>query len=77
MIKNQREKSLSMKITVDWNLCEAHGQCEFAAPDVFTINDEGVLELNETPDESERARVEQAIRRCPTRALSLAKEDAI
>jgi ferredoxin len=63
-----------MKITVDWNLCEAHGQCEFAAPDVFTINDEGVLELNENPDESERANVEQAIRRCPTRALSLATE---
>jgi ferredoxin len=63
-----------MKIDVDWNLCEGHGQCEFAAPDVFTINEEGTLELNETPDESERSNVDQAIRRCPTRALSLAEE---
>jgi ferredoxin len=64
-----------LKIIVDWDLCVGHGQCEFAAPDVFTINDEGKLELNETPDESERADVEQAIRRCPTRALSLAGGD--
>lgn len=64
-----------MKIVVDWELCVGHGQCEFAAPDVFTINDEGKLELDESPDESERANVEQAIRRCPTRALTLARED--
>ena len=63
-----------MKIIVDWELCVGHGQCEFAAPEVFTINDEGKLELNETPPESERANVEQAIRRCPTRALSLEGE---
>ena len=56
---------------MDRGLCVAHGQCEFAAPNVFTINDQGELELNETPDDSERRAVEQAIRRCPTRALSL------
>jgi ferredoxin len=61
-----------MKVLVDWDLCESHGQCEFAAPDVFSINDEGDLEvLNETPDESHRSEVEQAVRRCPTRALSI------
>ena len=63
-----------LRIVVDWNACVGQGQCEFAAPNVFTINDDGKLELNETPDESERKAVEQAIRRCPTRALSLAKE---
>lgn len=56
---------------MDRSICVGHGQCEFAAPNVFTINDQGELELNETPDESERRAVEQAIRRCPTRALSL------
>jgi ferredoxin len=62
-----------MKVVVDWDLCEGHGQCEFAAPDIFTINDDGDLEvLDETPDESERGALEQAVRRCPTRALSVA-----
>jgi ferredoxin len=63
-----------LRIVVDWNACIGQGQCEFAAPNVFTIDDEGKLVLNETPDESERKAVEQAIRRCPTRALSLAKD---
>jgi len=68
------EEHKTLRIVVDWNACIGQGQCEFAAPNVFTINDEGKLELNETPDESERKAVEQAIRRCPTRALSLAKD---
>jgi ferredoxin len=62
-----------MKVVVDWDLCEGHGQCEFAAPDIFTINDDGDLEvLDETPVESQRSALEQAVRRCPTRALSVA-----
>lgn len=61
-----------MKVVVDWDLCEGHGQCEYAAPDVFTINDDGDLEvLNETPGEDQRKDVEQAVRRCPVRALSI------
>lgn len=65
-----------MKIVVDWDLCESHGQCEFAAPDVFSINDAGELDVADyTPGESERADVEQAVRRCPTRALSIVEDD--
>ena len=62
-----------MKVVVDWDLCEGHGQCEFAAPDIFTINDDGDLEvLDETPGDAERPALEQAVRRCPTRALAIA-----
>ena len=61
-----------MRVVVDWDLCEGHGQCEFAAPEVFTINDDGDLEvLQEEPDESQRGKVELALRKCPTQALSL------
>jgi ferredoxin len=61
-----------MKIIVDWDLCESHGQCEFAAPEVFSVDDNGDLQvLDESPPESERPNIEQAVRRCPTRALSL------
>lgn len=59
-----------MKVHVDWDLCEGHGQCEYAAPDVFTIDDDGQLEvLDETPPEDQRKAVDQAVRRCPVRAL--------
>lgn len=61
-----------MKIEVDWDLCEGHGQCEYAAPDIFTINDEGELEVSTlTPDEQHRKEVGQAVRRCPVRALKI------
>lgn len=61
-----------MRVIVDWDLCESHGQCEFAAPEVFTIDDDGELQvLQENPPESERENVEQAVRRCPSRALAI------
>jgi ferredoxin len=61
-----------VKITVDADLCASHGQCEFAAPEVFSINDDGDLEvLDAAPPESQRQSVEQAVRRCPNHALSL------
>ncbi|OUC80294.1 ferredoxin [Gordonia lacunae] len=61
-----------MKVLVDWDLCEGHGQCEYAAPDVFTIDDDGDLEvLDDTPGEDQRKAVEQAVRRCPVRALQI------
>lgn len=64
-----------MKVVVDWDLCEGHGQCEFAAPEVFTVDDDGNLEvLDESPPESGRRAVEQAVRRCPTRALAVADD---
>jgi ferredoxin len=42
------------------------------APEVFEVRDDGFLYiLNETPDESLRARVEEAVRLCPTQAITL------
>jgi ferredoxin len=64
-------KEEAMKIKIDWDLCECHGQCEFSAPNVFRIDNDDVLEFDENPPESERRNVEQAIKRCPTMALRL------
>ncbi len=72
MITTTEMNGEAMKLVVDWDLCEGHGQCEFAAPDVFSINDNGDLEVLEGPlPGSELASVEQAVRRCPVRALKL------
>ncbi|HQR26949.1 MAG TPA: ferredoxin [Nocardioides sp.] len=58
-----------MKVTVDMGLCQDHGQCAIAAPLVFRINDEGHLEYDGTPDESERLNVEEAADVCPVQAI--------
>lgn len=60
-----------MHVDVDLELCQVHGQCEFAAPDVFSIDDDGTVEWQTTPPESERAAVAEAVRLCPVQAITL------
>lgn len=62
-----------MRVHVDFILCQGHGVCREEAPAVFAVDErEGrVVVRTDEPPESERARVEQAVRYCPTRALRL------
>jgi ferredoxin len=61
-----------MKVVVDVNLCNLHGLCLETAPEVFKIGDDGVLHvLMETPPEGLRAKVDKAVRECPTGAISI------
>jgi sterol 14-demethylase len=61
------------RLRVDWDLCQGHGVCAGEAPEVFRVDPgSGKVELLlERPPEALRARVEKAVRYCPTRALSL------
>ncbi len=61
-----------MNVVVDFDLCQCHALCTQAAPAVFAINDEGFLDIKiEEPGEELRAKLERAVRECPTRAISL------
>jgi len=45
-----------------------------AAPEVFEIGDDGALRvLIDTPPEGLRAKVDKAVRECPTGAISIEK----
>lgn len=61
-----------MRVTVDRGLCQSHGQCEFAAPTVFTLDDAGELQYVEEPDEALRDQVEAAADVCPVQAILVA-----
>jgi len=61
-----------MKVVVDLGLCDLHGLCVEAAPEVFEIGDDGALRvLNEIPPADLRAKVDKAVRECPTGAISI------
>jgi len=62
-----------MKITVDTTLCEVHGDCVVAAPDVFDIgeDDDVVQLLIAEPGEEHRAAVTQAVKMCPVGAIKI------
>ncbi|MFE6163653.1 ferredoxin [Streptomyces sp. NPDC056486] len=58
-----------LKVIVDLDVCQDHGQCVFAAPDVFTLDQEGHLAYTESPDEALRADAEDAADVCPLQAI--------
>ena len=62
-----------MRVTVDTQTCDHHGQCMIACPEVFNLVTPDTLEYVADPDESLRACVEEAEAACPT--LSIMIED--
>jgi ferredoxin len=62
----------NMRVVVDYTLCESNAVCMRLVPEVFEVRDDDRLYLRaERPPESLRARVDEAVRRCPKQALSL------
>ena len=62
-----------MRIVVDYDLCESNAICMGIAPEVFEVRDDDFLYLlTETPGEELRAKVDEAVRRCPEQAISIA-----
>jgi ferredoxin len=60
-----------MKVHVDMNLCQSHGECVLVAPDVFELGDDDVLVWQEDVPEERRAAVEEAVNVCPMMAIRI------
>lgn len=61
-----------MRVVVDRDKCTGLGLCESIAPDFFEVDDDGELNLlREEGESAERPSLEEAVRSCPTEALSL------
>ena len=64
-----------MRVVVDLNRCEANALCMGVAPEVFELTDDDeLIVLQEHPDESLRAKVEEAVRQCPRQAISIEED---
>ncbi|MCK2237384.1 MULTISPECIES: ferredoxin [unclassified Crossiella] len=62
-----------MKVLIDQDRCCGAGSCVLAAPEVFDQREEDgiVALLDPTPDDSQRALVDDAVSRCPAAAISV------
>ena len=61
-----------MKVTVDFDVCAATGQCMQICPEVFEVRSDGYLYvLQDEPAEELHTRVREAADMCPTGAISL------
>ena len=63
---------MTLRVVVDWDVCQDHGQCTFSAPEVFRLGPDGRLELLlEEVGEALRARSEEAADVCPVQAIRI------
>jgi ferredoxin len=61
-----------VKVVVDRDKCQEHGQCCDAAPAVFQLDKAGRLHIViDEPDESMRGDVEEAADVCPMQAITV------
>jgi ferredoxin len=63
---------MTMKIKVDFDLCESNALCEAIAPENFEVDDDDFLQIldDEVTDEN-RERIERAVASCPKSAISI------
>lgn len=63
---------MGWRVVVDFDRCGSNAVCMAAAPEVFEVRDDDFLYvLQETPDDGLRPKVEDAVRQCPTQAISI------
>lgn len=60
-----------MKVRVDLDTCDQHGQCTMAAPDVFWFGEDGLLRYRENIGDDETEAVEEAELLCPVQAITI------
>jgi ferredoxin len=65
------KRKVIMKINIEFDMCDGHGECVIAAPEVFDLNQDGdtVVVLVENPDESLRPKIAAAAKQCPVAAI--------
>jgi ferredoxin len=62
---------LSVRIHVDRDVCDLHGQCVLSAPDIFRFDDDGELQYLPEVNGELSARAEAAASICPTAAIEI------
>lgn len=60
-----------MRISVDMDVCQHYGQCVFAAPDLFDLDDDAELTYQREAPDSSRADAEAAAAACPVQAITI------
>jgi ferredoxin len=60
---------MSVRVIVDLDVCQAHGECVRLAPDLFALDADLVLSWQHEVPSQRLADVEQAATQCPTGAI--------
>jgi len=72
-----------MKISVDLRICQNYGQCTYAAPQVFALDDKSMqafrahaseIYVSDELPEQWLGNVEEAVDMCPVRAIQIVSD---
>ena len=63
--------SSALRVDVDRDLCQNHGQCVYTAPAVFAFDDDEDLVYDPDPAAEHETAVHAAAAACPVRAIAL------
>jgi ferredoxin len=66
---------MGLEIDIDRDACMGSGNCVFAAPGVFELDDDSVARVVD-PDASPEEAVVTAARQCPTHAITVRRDGA-
>jgi sterol 14-demethylase len=68
----QPEQVDSFRVVVDYDLCQGHATCMSEAPEIFQVDDKGILTvLQENPDRDLLQQAKMAEKYCPTKAIKI------
>jgi ferredoxin len=73
-VQSTRPRKPNMNVDVDRAICEIYAQCVFAAPEVFSLDEDDELVYNSSPDEENDDAVRNAALVCPVQAIKLSDE---
>jgi ferredoxin len=65
---------MKARVSVDFDVCESHGQCVIAAPEVFRFDDDGYLQHDGVVEGQAATDAEDAVFLCPTQAITVTRE---
>lgn len=60
----------TLNVIVDRTLCQNHGQCVYAAPEVFSFDNDDELVYDPAPPAGQAPQVDAAALACPVRAIT-------
>lgn len=66
---------MAWRVEVDEDKCMGTGACEYTAPEVFEVGDEGIVKVI-GPVSGDNQNIRDAVAECPVQALRLLGPDA-
>jgi ferredoxin len=71
----REERTVTLEISIDRDVCMGSGNCSFWAPGVFDLDDEGIAIVVD-PDAAPEEKILLAAEGCPTQAITVHRDES-